>query len=170
MNWLINLIFYQATWFICIFGGNSFVWIPLILLLCHFYLSQYRKADLYMVLFLSAAGISIDGILKAIGFFSFGQDNFPIPFWLLAIWVLLATTPNHSLSWLKKRPLLSAIFGFIGGPLAYLAGVRLGAAEFNWSVMPSLLVLGIIWSALWPMTMWLSNYLIPAAPVSTDSR
>ena len=49
------------------------------------------------------------------------------PYWMLSLWIVFATTLNHSLRWLMNRPVAAALAGAIGGPLAYLAGAKLGA-------------------------------------------
>ncbi|MBT8361137.1 MAG: DUF2878 domain-containing protein, partial [Deltaproteobacteria bacterium] len=98
MNWFINLIIYQITWFICVLGGNDLSWIPLIFLGIHLYLSPYRKADSMLIIALFCVGIVIDGTLKVLGLFNFTSDSFPIPYWLMVVWLVLATLPNHSLA------------------------------------------------------------------------
>lgn len=55
----------------------------------------------------------------------------------------------HSLAWMKKQILLSTLFGALGGPLAYWAGVRLGAATFHWPLLSSLALLAVAWAFLW---------------------
>jgi hypothetical protein len=161
MNWIINLIIYQVTWFICVLGGNNLSWIPLLFLGIHIYLSQYKKADVILIISLFIVGILIDGTLKTLGLFSFTSDSFPIPYWLMVVWLVLATLPNHSLAWMKKRLFLSAFFGALGGPLAYWAGVRLGAASFNWPLLQSFITLAVVWALLWPLVMFFSNVLLP---------
>ena len=51
------------------------------------------------------------------------------PYWMVALWGAFATTLNHSLRWLTRRPVFAALFGAVGGPIAYSAGVQLGALE-----------------------------------------
>ena len=46
---------------------------------------------------------------------------------MLALWVAFATTLNHSLRWLMRRPIVAALAGAVFGPVAYLAGEKLGA-------------------------------------------
>lgn len=157
IHWLINFSIYQANWCICIIWGNTLSWVALLLLAVHLYLTPYRKADLQLIALVTCMGILLDGILKAIGFFSFTTDNFPIPFWLIVIWMTLATLPNHSLGWLKDKTFTAGMLGMIAGPLAYWAGTRLGVATFNWKLLPSLLVLGILWSLVWPAIMFMSR-------------
>jgi hypothetical protein len=150
INLFFNLAIYQIVWFLGILGDMGGTLIALPLLCLHLVLSPSRKADLKMMAILLFAGLMIDGVLYHTGFFGFDLEARPIPFWLAVIWLALATLPHHSLAWLKTRPILSALFGAIGGPLAYWAGVRLGAASFTWPLAPSLLVLAIIWGLLWP--------------------
>jgi hypothetical protein len=62
---------------------------------------------------------------------------------------------------MKKRPFLSGFFGALGGPLAYWAGVRLGAASFNWPLLQSIITLAVVWALLWPLVMLFSNFILP---------
>ena len=162
MTILTNIFIYQAIWFICVLGENKYLPFVVVLLGLHFYLSPCRKADLIVVFKLLMIGIIIDGSLNGLGFFSFPAKGLLIPYWLMFVWMGLATLPNHSLKWMRNRPVLSLIFGAFGGPAAYWAGVRLGAADFNGNLLPSVLLLGLIWGALWPAVMYLSKQSIAA--------
>lgn len=153
MNAFVNVGINQAIWFLCVLGGNAGVVFALPFLILNFLLSPHRRADLQMAGLLLATGVCIDGVLLASGFFSFTTTGFPIPLWLAVIWLALAALPHHSLAWMQKRRLLSVIFGALGGPLAYWAGVRLGAATFHWPLLPSLAVMAGIWALLWPVIM-----------------
>lgn len=148
---LLNAVLYQTIWLTCILGGFAGAFIGLVLLGLHLGFSQNRREDLKLILVFLFTGLLVDGTLHCIGFFSFTQSGWPIPFWLAVIWMGLAVTVNHSLSWLKGRFLPALIFGALGGPLAYWAGVRLGAATFLWSLPASLLFLSVIWSILAPL-------------------
>ncbi|MCB2216322.1 DUF2878 domain-containing protein [Desulfofustis glycolicus] len=157
MNWLVNLAIYNVVWLICVLGGNSLAWLGLVLVAGHFLISPNRRRDALLATAVLTVGVMTDGILHTIGFFTFIPDQFPIPFWLAVIWLALATLPNHSLSWMKRRPVLSALFGALGGPLAYWGGARLGAATLNWPLLESLLLLAVVWGLLWPLIMLLSS-------------
>jgi len=150
---ILNIFLYQLIWFSSVLGGNKGAVIALIFLLIHLVITKKRVADLKMMGFMLFVGLLVDGTLQQVGFFKFTVTGFPIPLWLMVIWLGLATTPHHSLAWLKKRPLLSAVFGAIGGPVAYWAGVRLGAASFNWPLLQSLLFLAFIWAFIWALVM-----------------
>ena len=153
MKILFNVVSYQLIWFLCILGGNKGALISLPLLVIHLIITNKRGADLRMMGFLLFLGLLVDGTLHQVGFFSFTTTGFPIPLWLIVIWLGLAITPHHSLAWLQNRPLLSAVFGALGGPAAYWAGVRLGAASFNWPVLYSLAFLAVLWALLWTLVM-----------------
>lgn len=109
-----------------------------------------------MMGFLLFMGLLVDGTLHQVGFISFTVTGFPIPFWLMAIWLGLAITPHHSLAWLQNRLLLAMLLGAMGGPAAYWAGVRLGAATFNYGLLFSLSILACIWAFVWPAVMFFS--------------
>lgn len=156
MKILINVLIYQAVWFLAILKANQGALIGLVLLTLHLASSRCRMADLKMMGFLLFLGLLVDGTLHQIGFFSFTPSGFPIPFWLMIIWVGLAITPHHSLEWMKQRLLLAAFFGALGGPAAYWAGARMGAATFNWPLLTSLLFLAVLWSLLFPAIMHFS--------------
>jgi hypothetical protein len=149
MNPFINIGINQVIWFLCVLGGNAGALFALPLLVLNVFLSPHKRVDLQMIGLLLLIGVAIDGILQAIGFINFTWPGFPIPLWLAVIWGALAALPHHSLAWMKKRMLLAALFGALGGPLAYWAGVRLGAATFHWPLLSSLAFLSVVWALLW---------------------
>jgi len=157
MHPLINVGINQVIWFLCVLGGNGGVIFALPLLVVNILLSRHRQADLRLMAILLAIGTGIDGILQASGFFSFRHPGVPIPLWLAVIWLALAALPHHSLQWMKGRPWLCALFGALGGPLAYWAGVRLDAATFHLPLIPSLALLSVIWASLWVAVMHLAG-------------
>ena len=156
MKILGNVLIYQAIWFLSVLGGTSGALGGILLLFIHLIFSPVRGADLRMMGLLLFVGLLVDGTLHQMGFISFTVTGFPIPFWLMVIWLGLAITPHHSLAWLQHRLLLSMLFGAMGGPVAYWAGVRLGAATFNYALLPSLFTLSLIWAFLWPAVMYFS--------------
>ena len=150
---ILNICLYQAIWFLCVLGGNKGAIGGLLLVAFHVAFSPCRKADLRMVLSLLAIGSLLDGSLQFLNVLQFATPGLPIPLWLAVIWMGLALLPHHSLAWLKGRPLLSMIFGMLGGPLAYVAGAALGAAAFGIDRLSAVILLGLIWGGLWPSVM-----------------
>lgn len=154
MKLLLNILSYQAVWFLAILWGNTGAAIGSVLIIIHIVRSERKSADLKMMGFLFFLGLLVDGTLLQMGFFSFKNTGFPIPIWLMVIWIALAITPHHSLSWLKNRLLLASLLGALAGPAAYWAGTRMGAATFNLSLLSSLLILAVLWSLLFPAIMY----------------
>ncbi|WP_240744267.1 DUF2878 domain-containing protein [Desulfopila sp. IMCC35006] len=152
------MLLYQLIWFLCVLGGNRGALAALPLLLMHLALTGSRAADLKMMGIMAFLGLAVDGTLQHIGFFKFTTAGFPIPLWLMVIWLGLAITPHHSLAWLQSRPVLSAVFGALGGPAAYWAGVRLGAASFQWPLLQALAFLSLLWACLWSLVMYCSMH------------
>lgn len=158
---MLNFAIYQTNWLICVIGQDSLLWLALLLIGCHFLISPVPGKDLVMMLVITTCGMALDGTLKAIGFFSFPSDFWPIPLWLMVLWMTLALLPHHSLHWLKGRWRLSASLAALGGPLAYWGGVRLEAAVFNWSLVASIFLLAILWACFWPLMMFIASRTLP---------
>lgn len=155
MSWWLNLLAYQLAWFLAVLGASPY-WVLAILAL-HLLFSPRRQADARLMVGFLLIGLIVDGGLGAAGLLQFHQQHYVIPLWLMSLWVALAMLPNHSLAWLKYRPGLSALLGAIAGPLAYGAGVRLGAADFGWPLYQSLAMLALLWALLTPALMLLSR-------------
>ena len=161
MSLLINVLIYQAAWFLCVFFGTAGAYVSLALLAAHLLFSRHRREDLKMMAVLLAIGLVVDGAIRYAGYISYRVDGVPIPFWLAVVWLALAILPHHSLRWLKGKPLLSSLFAAIGGPLAYWAGVRVGAAEFGAPLLQSIGLLAVVWALLWPGVMVIANRILP---------
>jgi hypothetical protein len=69
---------------------------------------------------------------------------------MVMLWVNLATTMNVSLGWLRSRYTLAAVFGAIGGPMAYYSGAKLGAMTAL-PPLQSLVVIGAAWAVAMPL-------------------
>ena len=157
MKLIINVLAYQAVWFSAILWGNPGAAAGCLIILILLATSECRGDDLKMIGFLMFLGLLVDGTLQQVGFFTFRSPGFPIPFWLLVIWLGFAMTIHHSLSWFKDKLLLAALFGGLGGPAAYWAGTHLEAVSFNWPLPSSLFVLAVVWSMMFPAIMLYSR-------------
>lgn len=113
-----------------------------------------------MILVTCLLGALIDGLQQTFGLMIFQEASswsFWLPLWLLLVWAQFATLFHYALYWLTERPLLAALFGAVGGPLAYWGGIRLGAAKFGPDPLLSLTVLALLWTLLVPLLIWLSR-------------
>ena len=126
-------------------------------------------------------GLAWESILVATGVLQYpgyASESALAPHWIVAMWVLFATTINHGLSWVKKHWAVAAIAGLLGGPMAFFGGANLGAVEFS-NTMVSLAIIGAGWAALLPVLVWISDTIIDSpwleppletAPVEQDLR
>jgi len=80
------------------------------------------------------------------------------PHWIIAMWLLFATTLNVSLRWLKERLLLATALGAIAGPAAYFAGYKLGGVQIS-EFTTAMTALALGWAVFMPLLMILSNRL-----------
>jgi hypothetical protein len=77
----------------------------------------------------------------------FGSAAFA-PYWIVAMWILFATTLNLGMRWLRKNYIFASLFGAIGGPLSFTAGEKAGAVAI---ADGGLIVIGIGWAILLPL-------------------
>ncbi len=134
---LVNFAAFQAGWFACVLGAAN-GW-PLSGALAaaaavalHLFLSRRPRRELVLIAAAMAIGAAWDSAVIATGLLAYpaGQAAPELaPWWIVAMWALFGTTLNGSLAWLRRRPLLAALAGAIGAPLAFLAGARLGAVQ-----------------------------------------
>ena len=79
--------------------------------------------------------------------------------WLVLLWLGFAATLRQCLRFFSRRYLLSAAAGSVAGALTYWAAINLGAADFGFAVVPSLILLAVVWMALFPALMSLADRL-----------
>lgn len=75
------------------------------------------------------------------------------PLWLLSLWALFALVIETALTALDGRRLAQASIAAIGGPLAYLAGEKLQAMEFQEPRWLGISVLACAWAVALPLLM-----------------
>jgi hypothetical protein len=151
---LVNYGLYQVGWFGCVLGGASHhPWIGFLIaaILCgvHLTLSVERSLEARLVVFATAVGALVEMGQIAAGTYRFTSgtviDGLPPP-WLLAMWAQFATTFRFSLRAVITRPARAALFGAAGGPIAFLAGERLGAVTLLPPLTHGLLRLSLSWA------------------------
>ena len=133
----INVVLFQAAWFAAVLGAaRGMLWLgPLAMiptLAIHLALQEDRRGEVKLLLAAGLLGFIFDTAFVAGGVFTPLQHLFPRPFsppWMICLWLNFAATLNVSMAWLRGRYLLAALFGAIGGPLAYYSGAKLGATE-----------------------------------------
>ncbi len=166
MNVLINFAAFQVGWFSSVLGGaKQLPWAgPLAVLAIvalHLYRSDKPQVELKLILACGLIGTVFDSLLVAANWVGYPSGMFSsvmAPYWIIAMWMLFATTLNVSMGWMKGRPLLAAVMGLIAGPLTYVAGHKLGGIEFA-TQTAALVALGVGWAVIMPALMKLAAYL-----------
>ena len=155
---LANFLAFQLGWFAVVLGAaQGWPWAgsaaALAILAWHLRRAARPRAELVLALSAAMIGALWDSALAASGLVVFPNGMLverAAPHWMVALWVLFATTLNVSLCWLKRSLLLAAAFGAIGGPLAYLAGEKLGALAMPHPTS-AIVTLALGWAALTPL-------------------
>lgn len=145
-----NVAAYQLAWFAVLLGAaNGYAWAgaAVAVLVCAAHLALRRQPlEIALLGLCLALGVIVDSTLAISGQVQFAAWPFEIaPWWMTALWLAFATTLNHSLRWLMIRPALAVLVGAIGGPLAYLAGARLGALDIA-TPHTALPLIALLWS------------------------
>jgi len=172
---VINFIAFQAAWFAAVLGAaHGMPWLGVVAvpaaLALHLILSPDWMPELLLAIAAAGTGFVFDSILIALGMFSPIAYIFPAPFsslWMVMLWVNLGTTLNVSMSWLRGRYALGAVFGAIGGPLAYYSGATLGAMT-RLPDPTGLISIGVTWAIAFPLLLSVNERLQrPARHVSS---
>lgn len=171
---VVNFLAFQANWFACVLGAaQGLPWLgPLttVLLAAHYvHAAARRRRALALLGLVLLLGLFVDSSLvlgERLVFSEVTEGPWPplAPPWILALWVALATTIDSSMSWIQGRLGLAILLGALSGPLAYLAGERLGAVELGRPLWLTLLVLALTWAAALPVVVQLESLLGPSEP------
>ena len=161
---VLNFALFQAAWFAGILGA-AHEWpllgtmVVLAVIAWHIIVSARPVEEAKLVLAALAVGAAFETFCVQLGQVTFasGQpEPYLAPYWMVAMWGLLAIALNVTMRWMKRRWLLAAVLGAIAGPMSYAAGVRLGAAAFIHATA-AIVTLAIAWALLMPLMMWLSD-------------
>lgn len=145
---IFNALWFQCCWLGAVVLQNNIL--LLAMLAVHFlWFVERSKAEFKATLCCAIIGIGVDQLLTHYQIFGFATQW--IPLWLVLLWWCFCCSLGHSLRFLKGRILICSLFGGIGGAASYFAGSRLGAVDFNYSDLTSVLIIAAVWSLLCPI-------------------
>ena len=164
MALLVNFIGFQVGWFACVLGAAIDkellgMIIALGIVIYHVVAQADSINELKLVLVAVVIGFFWETwvlSLDILHYPSHPEASFWAPHWLIMMWALFATTINLSMGWLKGRWVLAVFMGAIFGPLAFVAGEKLGAVVFLDSTL-SMITLAIGWGLLMPLLLSLAD-------------
>ena len=162
---LANFVGFQSVWFLSLFGaGTQRSWLGAVALILfavwHFRTAHNWRVELILVAVACMVGLVVDTAFIQANLLAYSE---PLPFaavapyWILGMWINFALTLNGSMRWLHGRYLLAAVLGAIGGPLAYVAGVKLGAAALLASSTLVYGALAVVWAGAVPLLVWVTD-------------
>ncbi len=157
MSLAVNVSLFQVGWFACVLGAaQGLPWIGVLVAALvvgwHLARATQPRRELVLLAVAAAVGAVFETLLVQAGWVRFESGVLVegmAPYWMVALWVVFATTLNVSLRSLRPHLLIAALLGAIGGPAAYYAGARLGALEFG-ATGAALVALAIGWAILTP--------------------
>ena len=163
---VLNVIAFQFGWFACVLGAaHDQPWlgsaVVAVLVAVHLATAVRPAVEARLVAAALVIGVVWETLLLAGGWIEYSTGVVwagVAPLWIVMLWALFAITLNSSLGWLKGRLLVAAVFGAVGGPLAYWGGVRLGALVFVEPLF-AVIALAVGWAVLTPMLVVLAQRL-----------
>ncbi|MEO8376352.1 MAG: DUF2878 domain-containing protein [Candidatus Sumerlaeota bacterium] len=173
MTRALNFIAFQMSWWAVVISARhnldaAGIAAVLILNAPFLWWSKSRRA---FVAFLAAAtlfGVMADSILLAAGVFRISAGwqvaAWLCPPWLAALWLNFAVTFDYAITWLRRRLLLAALLGSIGGPLSYWGGAKFGVLDFGSSAATTLTILAVSWAIAVPVLLWMRQRLDALIP------
>lgn len=155
MKWalLANALLFQLGWLVCVLGGNRWALVfTFCVLILHFSLYRHVLRDIVSIAVALIIGVGHDVFFMYSGLIDFGNypSSLPPP-WLVCLWVLMALTLNHSLTWIYERYWLSGLLGAIAGPASYWAGVALSPAQWSGSPLLVVSIMAALWLLILPL-------------------
>lgn len=172
-----NILLFQIGWLaVVMLGAGPYHWAAPAIVLAVVWRHVSRSADprteLRLTGFALIFGLLWENALTAmtVVVYPHGQIvGWLAPVWILLMWPMMATTLNVAMRWLHRRVWLGALFGAIGGPLAFLAGERLDAVVFPDPFL-AMTVLAMGWAILFPMLVGLARRQDGVRPLATPEE
>lgn len=146
---------FDALWFSTVWGRENWTGLSLLLVIMLYastwrYLWHRRNA----IALLTGCGLLAELVMVLSGAISFSGSNL-LPVWLILLWLGFTAMALVVFPLFQQRYLLAALAGMIMGPVTYLAGIGLGAAQTSISLWWLAGIYGVLWAALMVLIVWL---------------
>lgn len=158
-----NAVIFQCAWFAGVLGAAHQR--PLLGTACvvaamawHLAVAARPLQEARLVAVVCLIGFVVESAIVGQGHVAYPSGQ-PIaslaPYWIVALWGLLAIALNVTMRWLRGRLLLAAVLGALLGPLSFSSGARLGGAQLLHPT-EALLTLSLVWAVLMPVLVTLA--------------
>lgn len=164
---IVNMAWMQALWFAAVMGAAVNLTWPALAVLAGFAIWQLFPAnricsDLAMIPVAVFIGFILDSNWIRLGWIEYsnpGKVPGLAPYWILILWAGLALTLNHSLAWMRSKPLMTGLITTVVSPLSYLGGESLGGLKIINDSWHWVVGLGVSWGIALPLLLWLADHL-----------
>ena len=165
-----NLVLFKLGWVACVMlaAAGQPVMATLVVaavVMAHLATVPVKSKESMLLVSAAVIGMTWESLLVRFGIVSYpGYTDAAAlaPYWIVAMWVLFATTINHGLRWIKRSWIVASAAGLIGGPLAFFSGAQLGAVEFS-NTLLALVSIGFGWAVLLPTLVLVADTIIDSA-------
>jgi hypothetical protein len=163
---LVNIIAFKIGWLSSVVGVAKGVPLlgPAVIFVAIGIHLAFAKRPLNELLLVCATGIIgaiVDSLMISAGWLSYPSGMLVSglsPYWIIAMWMLFATTFNVSFRWLQSHMPVAALFGAISGPLSYYFGAKFSAVTLL-DFYPAMIALAVSWGAMMPLLLGLAKRL-----------
>ena len=159
MKFWLTLLAYEAVWFAAVIGAGHGQWWPGVFATLAFAawrlaVSTHRTVEWRLLAVALFIGLVLENLWVRSGLLRYAAPwpSAESPAWLMSLWLAFALTIVPLFRYLHARPVLAAVFGACGGPLAYLGAARgWHAVLLPTPMWPSLLALAAGWAIALPL-------------------
>jgi hypothetical protein len=163
---LVSVVAFYLCWYACVGGAaRGLPWLGPLAVAAYavpylrtFSSGRARTRQVRLLALAGVVGYLADSVLVLTGVLTFPPHavlGWPSTVWMVALWVLQAAVLGGLMSWMQGRFALAALAGAVGGPLAYLAGERMGAAVLGPTHAVAFAVVAAEWAMAMPLLVWM---------------
>lgn len=178
---LLNSLCYTGGWFWCVFFGIHGEAIiatigAVFLILFQLYCTKIKYISLYiqdvlLVIFSVPLGTLLEIFFIQTNLIHYANTTKMLPpIWIVLLYPLFSLLLNHSLKIIKKNYLASFLFGFLGAPLSYIAGISLGGLTFPYPLLQTWIMIGICWGLFLCLLAKIANIVEKATAETLEDR
>lgn len=162
MHVIANVGLFKIGWLSCVYGAASGLalegcLLALLIVAVSVRQASNRHSELLTIGLITLIGLIWETFVASQHLMVYATQSNPqfenwvmAPYWLIVMWALFATTINQSMAWLKDKLIIAAVMGAIFGPMAFVAGEKLGAVEFA-NEPAAMVLLAVGWGILMPL-------------------
>ena len=161
-----DLLGYKICWLLCAFcttWGMPYLgpFATFFFILIHLYIVNFSKRDIQIIFLAILCGLIMDSTFSFLSLVNYEggilTDFYLAPLWILSMWAGFSVTMLYALDSIRYNYVYSFILGFIGGPISYSAGVKIGSLTITST--SSYLLLAIGWGLVIPFLFMIINKL-----------